>query len=729
MLLIGEQQSAGSTRNEANLAEPSASGKATNCRMRPNSQIFQDIPLSGDKKAWKPTSACMHTHSNSQVPAIAEATPKEPTVIKVDTSFLTDLKASGHMPSPTGVALTILDLTRNPEASSRELTDVLKGDPALAGQVLKYANSARLGSRIRFTSLNDAIVRMGMKMVRQLCLGFSVLSSARNGPCARFDYPRYWAYSLATAVGSQILSRRISSVCPDEGFTCGLLANIGSLALASVYPDEYCNILNAWNSGTHAELLALEERALMLNHRQVTAAIFSDWGLPEFYQEAMLNRDNQDWIDTPDPADKPNRARKLANLLSIADLAAKICLETGDEQHRLVLEFMHIGTRLQIPEPEWIAMYDDIMQEWTHMGDVLDIVTSNVPSMENLVKRAREYDQPLDDLGEDSAAQKDFGLNILVVTDSVVDQRMLQKKLTSEGHNVDVAGTGNKALELALQTNPQLILSDWMMPEMDGLELCRTLRQSELGGRCHFLIMTSNDSKKELEEGFEAGIDDYLVKPLNHRILLAKLRVARRLIQLQIQSEQDKKEIQRTMKTLGQQKRQLQKMFDKVERLAMEDQLTQLPNRRAGLARLDEIWAESRRNADSMLVMILDIDKFKKVNDTYGHDAGDVVLRSTAAIMRNSLREYDVVSRFGGEEFLVICPRADAKVAKDLGDRIRQAVENNHIEAPEFTGNITISVGVSILNEKYAKPEEMIKEADEALYAAKEAGRNLVCIA
>ncbi len=670
--------------------------------------------------------------------AQAAVKPGRLTVNKIDTSFLTELKASGRLPSPTGVALTILELTRNPETSTEDLAEVLKGDPALAGQVLKYANSAVMGSREEITSLNDALVRLGMSMVRQLCLGFSVLSSARSGPCPRFDYQRYWTRSLATGVGCQILSRRISSVSPDEGFTCGLLGHIGSLALASVYPDEYAQILSAWNSGSNAQLHTLEEDTLSLNHHQVTAAIFNDWGLPEYYQQATLNQDDHDWIDTREADGSLSRARKLANLLNIADLVAEICLEDGPERHRVVLDFMQVGEQLGVPEQEWMALYDDIMQEWHRMGRILDILTSNLPAMENLVRRARAYDKPIDDTGKgpQAATAKEqvnsstgLGLEILLATDSPVDQRMLQKKLSDAGHHVTVAGDGKQALELALATNPQLILTDWMMPEMDGLELCRTLRQSDLAGRCHMLVMTSNDSQKELEEGFAAGIDDYLIKPLNHRILMAKVKAAGRIIKLQIQSEQDKKEIERHLKTLGRQKRELQKMYEQVQRLALEDQLTQLPNRRAGLARLDEVWAESRRNGTPMLVMIMDIDKFKNVNDTYGHDAGDVVLRSTAAVMRNTMREYDVVCRFGGEEFLVVCPGADVEVAKDLGDRIRMAVENNRIETPEFTGNITISIGVSVRDESHAKPQEMIKEADEALYAAKEAGRNLVCIA
>lgn len=158
-------------------------------------------------------------------------------------SILTELKASGNLPSPTGVALTILDLTRDPDTSTEDMAMVLHGDPALTGQILKYANSALAGSREEISSINDALVRLGMGLVRQLCLGFSVLSNARGGPCPAFDYNRYWRRSLALAVACQAVAPRLSNINPDEAFTCGLLSHIGTLALASVYPQEYAEVL------------------------------------------------------------------------------------------------------------------------------------------------------------------------------------------------------------------------------------------------------------------------------------------------------------------------------------------------------------------------------------------------------------------------------------------------------------------------------------------------------
>ena len=298
---------------------------------------------------------------------------------------------------------------------------------------------------------------------------------------------------------------------------------------------------------------------------------------------------------------------------------------------------------------------------------------------------------------------------------------ILSRKLRSLGHNVTCAPDGRQALEAALKTAPQLILSDWMLPQMDGLELCRTLRSSPQTQGIYFIINTSNDTGEELVQGFEAGINDYLVKPLDHRILAARLRGASQVIRLREQSLRDREEMRRQIS-------QINVLNRKLESLAMEDQLTGLPNRRAGLEFLEETWTRGSQVGEPMVLMLMDIDHFKRVNDTYGHDAGDVVLQRTAAAMRGAVRDYDKVSRHGGEEFLVICPGADLQVAYSLGDRIRAAVERNKIASDDFNGSVTISIGVTVRHPGQSSTRDMLHEADEALYAAKEAGRNMVCI-
>jgi diguanylate cyclase (GGDEF)-like protein len=687
-----------------------------------------------------------------------------------ENSILAELKASGNLPSPTGIALTILEMARDPLVSTDELANVLQGDPALTGQVLKYANSAESGARVHVIALRDALMRLGLAQVRQLCLSFSILANARSGPCAVFDYERYWTRSLAMAVSCQAIARLARTLNPDEGFTCGLLAHIGRLAMASVYPDDYAEILARWNRGTPEELAALEKGITGLTHTDAAAAILEDWRLPAHVVTAARCQEDGSWITGAPVAPATDHGRQLGRVLHAAGLAADICVETGPRRHLMVLGFVKAGLSLGFDELSWISMYDEILAEWERMGDVLDIVTSHVPSLETLVAKARAQGEIIDDRGRareggagattmpasrlpraagpavmaatlaaDAAAvtptaapsgddaeipavkAPNPGLDILVATDSAIEMKVLTRKLQQLGHRITGAADGRQALELALKTAPQLILSDWMLPKLDGLELCRMLRSSPQTQGIYFIINTSNDTGEEVVAGFEAGINDYVVKPLDHRILAARLRGASQVIQLREQSLRDREEMRRQLSHIN-------KLNRKLESLAMEDQLTGLPNRRAGLEFLDETWSRATRSGETMVVMLLDIDHFKKVNDTWGHDAGDVVLQRTAVAMRGAVREYDKVSRYGGEEFLVVCPGADVKFATDIGNRIRLAVERNRIETPVFTGGVTISIGVSVRGPEHQSTRDLLREADEALYAAKEAGRNKVCI-
>ncbi len=637
-------------------------------------------------------------------------------------SILTSLKASGRLPSPTGVALQILELTRDPNTGTEDMADVLRGDPALAGQLLKFANSADAGSRTEIRSLNEALVRLGTSTVRQLCLGFSVVSNARQGPCVGFDYQRYWTHALAQAVSCQALARRIPSISPDGAFTCGLLASIGKLALASVYPDEFAAILEAWNDGSAADLVRQERVQLSIDHNQVTAALFEDWRLPDRYRHAVSHQDDGDLFDALGHVGNRDRDATLTALLSVADLAARICVESGPRRHLLVMDFVLIGCKLGIPEAAWSTMYDEILAEWARVGRVLDIVTSRVSSLDELVRRAREHRTPILEAAPTEASEAETdALDILAVVYDEEELAALRVQLATGGHRVTVARDGRQALECALQRLPQLVLTDVHVPGLDGLELCRTLRRSEQTRRTYVVAMTRRDDADEQITAFAAGVNDTVARPIDHRLLAARLRAAAFVIRLQEQADRDQTQLQRTLAEWG-------KLTRRLEHMALEDQLTGLPNRRSGLQQLDKEWARTGREDTGLMVMIGDIDHFKCVNDEHGHDAGDLVLRETAHVLQRTMRKSDTVCRFGGEEFLVICPGADLAVALELGDRLRAAVEHNQIDTPEFCSSVTVSIGVAARGSRHASPKDLIREADEALYAAKDAGRNKVCI-
>ncbi len=256
---------------------------------------------------------------------------------------------------------------------------------------------------------------------------------------------------------------------------------------------------------------------------------------------------------------------------------------------------------------------------------------------------------------------------------------------------------------------------------MNGLDLVQALRSSSEIGNAYVMMMTSNDQAEDLVTALDAGADDYIPKPINQSVLVARLRAAARVIRLQERNARDREAIRAQAADLAVANRKLQHM-------ALNDTLTGLPNRRYAMDRLGKEWERASRQGKPFVCMILDIDHFKKVNDTYGHDAGDVVLQRTAQAMKECMRTSDDVCRFGGEEFLCICPDADLEVAQIMGDRLRQAVADNYVDTPGFQGSVTVSVGVAAYNPDIECLHDLLKLADEALYAAKDAGRNKVCI-
>ncbi len=635
-----------------------------------------------------------------------------------ENTHLDEILASDRLPSPTGVALKILELTRDEMASAEQLEQTLLADPALAGQVLKFANSADTGGRLVVKTVSEAIVRLGMTAVRQLALGFSVVSNARGGHCAGFDYETFWAQSLATAVCAQTLAQTVPGVPAEEAFTCGLLNRIGSLCLASVHADGYTDILETWNQGAPDELLVLEQEYFSIDHYQVSLALFADWGLPEYYHYAVLNQNRPDWMEQ-----SPGTGCQLARLLCVANQFAEVCITSGRERNESLDQLRRLGSQLCGNEEAILARCNEALDEWVRLGSILDIVTGKIPSFDKLAVQA---DQPGNVMQEKTATAdvNDRGpdsLRILVVDDDPTCLRLIEKILSKAGHEVTTAKDGADALNLSLQQAPQLVVTDWMMPRMNGIELCGALRRSEELARTYVIVVTGDESGGNLVEAFESGVDDYLEKPVDKRALLARLRAGQRVIALQERVEQDREKIRKAMAKIGVANRQL-------KHLALYDQLTTLPNRRYAIDRIEQEWDRSVRGGTPFLCMLLDIDHFKKVNDTWGHDAGDVVLQSTALVMKKCMRSSDVVCRFGGEEFLAICPSADLEVAKELGNRLRRSIETNIIDTPEFQGNVTVSIGVAGRSQEVESPKDVIKLADEALYAAKEAGRNKVCI-
>ena len=283
---------------------------------------------------------------------------------------------------------------------------------------------------------------------------------------------------------------------------------------------------------------------------------------------------------------------------------------------------------------------------------------------------------------------------------------VLRSSVSKWGYEAVTADNGLKAWEILAQPDPPpLAILDWVMPHMTGPEVCRKVRETLREPYTYILLLTSKNTKGETAEGLEAGADDYIVKPFDQHELQARLRTGRRIIDLQLNLMQAREELR-----------------DR----ANKDLLTMLPNRSAIATTLEQEISRCHRDRRTVGVILLDLDHFKRVNDTYGHFAGDAVLRETALRLRSSMRPYDQVGRYGGEEFLVVLPNCDLEDAKHQAERMRRLLHDTNMVVDGTELKVSASFGVSVSDGSERSPDLFVRVADEALYRAKASGRNCI---
>lgn len=297
-------------------------------------------------------------------------------------------------------------------------------------------------------------------------------------------------------------------------------------------------------------------------------------------------------------------------------------------------------------------------------------------------------------------------MKVLIADDDLTSRTLLRKSLLRWGYDVVEAEDGAKAWEILAEPDaPPLVILDWVMPHLTGPELCRRVRETHREPYTYILLLTSMDSKDATVRGLEAGADDYIVKPFDKLELQFRLRAGKRIIDLQLENLRAREELR--------------------ER-ANKDLLTMLPNRPAIASALERELARCHRDRRTVGVILLDIDHFKKINDTYGHFAGDAVLRETAARLRHNMRPYDEVGRYGGEEFLVVLPNCDLEAATHQAERMRHKLHCDIMMVDGAEMRVSASFGVTVSDGSERTPDVFVRVADEALYRAKGSGRNCV---
>lgn len=297
-------------------------------------------------------------------------------------------------------------------------------------------------------------------------------------------------------------------------------------------------------------------------------------------------------------------------------------------------------------------------------------------------------------------------MKVLVAEDDATSRRILRTMLTKWGYEVVEASDGVEALQVLQEEDaPRLAILDWMMPGMDGVQVCREIRRRGQEPYIYILLLTARNRKEDLIEGMDAGLDDYITKPFDMQELRVRLRAGRRILDLQSQ---------------------LLSMRQAFQQQATHDPLTGLPNRLLFSDRLTRKLAEARRNKQSLAVMFMDLDRFKEVNDRFGHSTGDSLLCKVAERLRTSLRDADTVARMGGDEFTVIL--GDISSTRDVSATAQRVFDAllKPFDLPDVDQEveITASIGISIYPVGGADVETLVRNADLAMYKAKEQGRN-----
>jgi two-component system, cell cycle response regulator len=302
----------------------------------------------------------------------------------------------------------------------------------------------------------------------------------------------------------------------------------------------------------------------------------------------------------------------------------------------------------------------------------------------------------------------DASWRILLVDDEPTQRLIMARLLRRAGYEVDTAGNGREALDKIEVGNYQLMITDWEMPEMDGITLCSAVRASQREGYLYTILLTARDSVEHVVAGLQSGADDYLTKPVIEPELIARLSTGRRICTLE---------------------RSLREANEENRRLSITDPLTGAYNRRYLMEQLPRELDRASRYGRPIAAIMCDVDHFKKINDTHGHQVGDAVLRSFVAIIRKTIRGTDWVARYGGEEFVIVLPETNAANGVRAADHIREQVAASPLPIDNLSIAVTASFGAAGWLDAApmgADAELLIARCDAGVYASKSGGRNRV---
>ncbi|MDF1799112.1 MAG: HDOD domain-containing protein [Planctomycetota bacterium] len=614
-----------------------------------------------------------------------------------------ELRRTGRLPSPSGVGARILALTQAEDSTVDDIADALVHDPALTGRILRIANSAVSAGTMPMTTAKAAAMRLGMKAVSSIAVGFTVVSAHRRGYCEEFDYEGFWSISMATAAAGQELARRILPESTAEAFTAGLVMGIGRLGLASVQPVVYGSVLSTWR-GDLAELRALEREHLKIDHAELTGLLLGDWGIPAHVADAVRSA-MTDLGDLP-----PGPSRQLADILTLATHLAHHHIGLPDQDlaaDPIVashLEHLHLGIEaleeiLSAAETEWRSLALDL--------ELRPLPPTEVTGIEGDSARPEEVEAPL----------------VLVVDDDPISLKLITNCVGRAGYRVAATENPLDAMALAIQHEPAVLITDWVMPELSGLELCRALRRCEVGRRLYIMVLTGREEEDACKQAFDAEADDFIRKPFNPRDMVDRIQVGVRLAEAQdalacAREEPEAKacgtsdidDISGSDRALGEE--------------SGRDLVTGLPNRVFATSRLAVLFERARHDETSLAVIAVTIDP--AAGDLGNPLLGNELSKQVAEVAKPCLRKKDPFCCTSPGRFLILCPDADLLEAATIAERLRGTIEAADLTIGDKTGAVTISAGVAELAAATATPAALLQLAEMALELGAMDGANAV---
>ncbi|MEA3639069.1 MAG: diguanylate cyclase [Lamprobacter sp.] len=625
--------------------------------------------------------------------------------------------AAQKLPSPNGVALAIMELWDDEEVSIEQLSQLVKSDPALSGRLLRLANSAATGTLTKVSSISAAIVKVGMKTVGQLAVAFSLIDQYLDDHCQSFDYNRFWLQCVLMALICRGLGQQTALAPPDNLFSCALMMRIGLLAFATIYPDEYSSLLDS----EPEDLTVAERDQFGFDHNELSLEMLLDFGVAEDIAGPAR------FHERPDVSGLAEKSHdyKLAQLFHLGYRLSDSVLRVGLQITQKRMTTWPQVRRFGLTADQIAEVLEESATEWEDWSQLLRLPAPEgrpPPSATESTPNPVELREPQPDRSTATQALLDSALNVVLIS-SAGEAHPLNDTLSELNVVAWVFEDQKEMLRRVLELRPHLIImDDYGRDDLHAKrdKLCRLIRSTEWGRSIYIMALFGDNEHHRISEAFRSGIDAaYLLSELSSQALDARLEAVRRAADQHFIYQKDRVELRRIANQLALSQR-------RAEVLSLTDELTELPNRRSALEDMAQAWQKETHLERPMSVIMIDIDHFKRINDTFGHAAGDKVLVEVAAILKQDLGQQERVYRVGGEEFLYLSNSSSFKQLILNAERLRRRVAALDIRFQNQPMPVTISLGVAQRSEEHARFDMLLVHADQALYAAKTVGRNCI---